>query len=175
VYRRKRRWYSIGMTIWRKHSRVIAAFLALVLFAPVFAAAQSITRGDIAIGRFWAYPAETDTAKYNAMLMQGMPSGPTIDVFGSIVNGGNLSEAITTITSPAFKAATIINWVRGAQYIQAFPLLLAPGKPLALGPQTQFLRLYGLGGSYKSGDRFPITLHFQHTPDATIDVIVQAK
>ena len=59
--------------------------------------------------------------------------------------------------------------------VQGFPVPLEPNKPVAFGPETQFIRLYAVNVAAKAGDHFPITLHFRKTPEATIEVMVQAR
>jgi copper(I)-binding protein len=140
-------------------SSLIAAFC--LFLAPAHAYAHSTKSGDIAVGHIWAYPAQNGES--------------TVDVFGPLLNGGDAADALTGVTSPAAQNANIVRQIRGQEMVQNFPVPLSPGKPAAFGPKTQFIRLYGVTTATKAGDRFPITLHFQHTPDATIDVMVQAR
>ena len=152
----------------------ISIFIIAFLFAPALAFAHSTQSGDIAVGHVWAYPAQ-GPADQSGFFMQGMPKGNIVDVFGPLLNGGDAADALTGVTSDAAQGANIVRWIRGQQMVQNFPVPLPPGKPVAFGPQTVFIRLYGVNFAAKAGDKFPITLHFQHAPAADIDVIVQAR
>lgn len=107
--------------------------------------------------------------------MTGEPRGNTVDVFGPILNGGSAGDALTGVTGEGIGGANIVHWIRGSQMVQTFPVPLDPDKPVAFGPQTQFIRLYGVNVAARSGDHFPITLHFRNAPEATIEVMVQAR
>ena len=156
----------------------LAVFI-LAAILPALAFAHSVQSGDISVGHIWAYPPAANKGQaggygYNGTT-RSMPPGIAIDIFGPFVNGGGSADAITGVTSGSIKAANIVMWVRGNQMTRDFPLALPPKQPVALGPQTQFIRLYGVDKSYKEGESFPITFHFQHAPDATIDVVVEGK
>ena len=152
------------------------AFLVAISISlmPVAALAHSAQSGDISVGHIWSYPSQ-GAAEQTAFYMHGMPAGNTVDVFGPLLNNGTAPDAVMSVTSPVAQAVNIVMWFRGSQMVHDFPLALPPGTPVALGPETQFLRLYGVSASYKAGDKFPITFHFQNAPDATIDVIVQNR
>jgi copper(I)-binding protein len=151
------------------------SFIVFLFALASQALAHSTQSGAISIGHIWSYPSNTNAG--NAMIANGRlaPQGFTSDIYGPLVNGGNTPEAVTSVTSPAGSAAGIVMWVRGNQMTRTLPLELPPGKPVALGPQTQFLRLYGLNKAYKAGESFPVTFHFQHSPDATIEVVIEGK
>jgi copper(I)-binding protein len=155
--------------------RILLLITALcLLMAPSVASSHSTQSGDVAIGHIWAYPAQS-VAEQTGFYMRGMPAGNTIDVFGPLLNGGDTADALTGVTSDGAQSAGIVRWIRGQQMVQNFPVSLPPGKPVAFGPQTVFIRLYGVSAAAKAGDKFPVTLHFQRAPEATIDVIVQAR
>jgi periplasmic copper chaperone A len=152
----------------------IPILIITLLLAPALAFAHSAKSGDIAIGHIWSYPAQ-DSAEQTSANMAGMPKGNVVDVYGPILNGGAVSDALTSVTSPAAAGANIIYQMHGQQTVQVFPLPLDPNKPVAFGPKTRFIRLYGVSVPAKAGDHFPITLHFKNTPAVTIDVMVQAR
>jgi copper(I)-binding protein len=134
--------------------------------------AHSAQSGDIMIGHVWAYPTNTSATANKAF--GGTPGDAFVDVYGPFLNRGSVLDALVNVTGPAVGSARLVMWIRGSQIIGALPLSLMPGKPVALAPQSQFLRLYGSRRTLKVGDTFPITLHFRHAPDVTMDVVVQA-
>jgi copper(I)-binding protein len=149
------------------------AVMALVLMSAAAASlAHSAQSGDISVGHIWAYPAVTNPSVTSAY---GLPAENVIDIYGPFLNSGGSADAITGVSSPSAAEVKLVIWVRGLQIANALPLALPPGTPIALGPQTRFLRLYGASQTYKAGDEFPVTFHFQHAPDVTIKVMVQAK
>jgi copper(I)-binding protein len=54
----------------------------------------------------------------------------------------------------------------------AGPLPLTPGQSLQLAPGELHLMLIGLKAPLKRGDRFPLTLTFEHQPPLTVEVEV---
>jgi copper(I)-binding protein len=137
--------------------------------------AHSAQSGDITVGHIWSYPPHPVAAQPGSYSAPATPGGLALDIYGPIVNGGGAQDAVTGITSTAGTSAGIVMWVRGSQFTRAFPLDLPPGKPVALGPETQFIRIYGVSSSYKDGDHVPVTFHFEHAGDAKTEVIVQGK
>jgi copper(I)-binding protein len=149
--------------------------LVIIVTAAVLSAlAHSAQSGNIAIGHIWANPSQ-GPAGQTAFYMRNMPAGNTIDVFGPLLNGGDTPDAVTSITSPAALAVNIVAWFQGNQMTHDLPIALPPGKPVAFNPQTQFLRFYGVKQSYKTGDKFPVTFHFQQAPEITIDAYVETR
>jgi copper(I)-binding protein len=150
------------------------ALLILTAFfgaAPFAAMAHSAKSGDIEIGHLWAYPTSANGAAKGSYGVA--PGGTAIDVYGPFLNTGTANDALIGITSPAASNAHLIMWVRGMQFTGDLSLGLPPGKPVALNPNTQFIRFLTAHQSFKAGDRFPVTLHFFHAPEVTMDVVVQ--
>lgn len=54
------------------------------------------------------------------------------------------------------------------------PLALQPGDTIMLSPGGLHLMLLGLKQPLKTGDRFPVTLTFDHQAPLTVEVAVQA-
>ncbi len=149
-------------------------FFAVSAALATSASAHSVTAGAVTVGHVWAYPSTSLQKKSGAYPIQKDGGVQVIDIYGPLLNGGGTADAVTGLTTAAGGAAEVINWSLGNQYTSGFPLALPPGEPVALGPQGQFIRLTGLGRSYGAGDHFPVTFHFAHAPDATIEVLVQA-
>jgi len=160
------------MKLLRGCSFIAVFTIIAALTAP--ALAHSVTSGAVTVGHIWAYPSSTLQKKSGAYPVQKNGATQVIDIYGPLLNSGGAPEAVTGITTDAGNEAEIIGWSLGNQYTSGFPLELPSGKPVALGPQGQFIRLTGLGRSYGAGDHFPVTFHFAHAPDATIEVMVQA-
>jgi copper(I)-binding protein len=162
------------MPVSRLPRLCVLVILALCGLAPLAApSAHSAQSGDIEIGHLWTYPTGANPAAKGDYGTQ--PIGAAVDVYGPFLNTGVVNDALVSVTSPVVSNVRLVMWVRGAQFVGALPLTLPPGKPVALTPQTQFLRFLGASKSFKAGDSFPLTLHFRNAPNVTIDVIVQSS
>ena len=143
----------------------LAGFLSLLSFSvPACAQPNSPVASSV-----WAAPTVTDP---NVLKAYGLNTGTVTDLYGSFLNNGIKVDAITGISGPG--SVQLVMWVRGNQFAADFPIVLPAGKPVDFGPQTQFLRIFTGNQSYKAGDNFPITIHFQNAPDLTVPVPVQS-
>ena len=52
-------------------------------------------------------------------------------------------------------------------------LALEPGKPVTMDPGGKHIMLMGLKAPLKAGDKFPLTLRFEHAAPVTVTVVVE--
>jgi copper(I)-binding protein len=148
------------------HVRFFPLFLiAIFVFAPGSVSAQN---SPISAGQLWAFPTR--------LPVPGNLTPPgAVDIYGAITNQNVVPDALVGISSPAGSKAQFVIWVRSFQLPNNLPLDLPGGKTVTLTSQTQFLRLTGGNANWKTGQSFPVILHFQHAPDAKVNVVVKAQ
>jgi copper(I)-binding protein len=127
------------------------------LLIPAAAYAHSFTQGDIAIGHAWALPS----------------SGGDAQVFMPLVNLGKERDALVAARSDICSAIEIRQNNRYDDPPLA-SLPLEPAKPLPMRPTARHLRLIGLKGPLKSGDRFSLILDFLNAGEIEITVVVES-
>jgi len=130
----------------------------LAFFAPTFAQAHSYRHGNIAIGHAWALPRQ---------LADGQ-------VFFPMAIKGNDSDELVAARSDV---CTFIQ-LRENNHYDDPPLSsieLQPGKPVPMRPTAIHLRLAGMRGPLRVGERFKIVLDFLNSGEFEIEVFVEEK
>lgn len=135
--------------------------LALLSLWPLSLAAQVGAGGPVAASDAWAPPS-----------LAGARNGAA---YVTLVNHGGAAERLVGASTPvAAKAELHRDEMEGGvmRMRPAGPLALAPGERLTLAPGGLHLMLIGLKQPLKPGDRFPVTLSFEHQPPLTIEATV---
>lgn len=136
------------------------ALLAMLACAPA-AFAHSYQQGDIQIGHIWAR-ATAVGAKTGA-------------VYVPLLNKGQTADKLVGVRTPVAEEAMLHESVKDngvTRMVMLDDLPLEPGKPVAMRPGAKHIMLTGLKQQLKEGDKFPLTLTFEHAGAATVDVVV---
>lgn len=133
----------------------IFLFPAIVLLA---AAGDAL---PMQIGHAWAR-ATAGNAKNGAAYVTIVETGPADRLLG--------------VSTPVAETAGVHETINEGGVMKmraAGPLPLEPGMPLAMMPGGKHIMLMGLKAPLKAGDRFPLTLTFEHAPPVTVTVTVE--
>lgn len=135
--------------------RVLLPLLAIGAMAPK-ALAHSFKIGEIAIGHVWGLPSETRETQ----------------VFVPLSNRGKEADELIAARSTI---CSMIELRQNNRYDDPAltSVLLEPARPVAMRKGARHLRLIGLTGPLKSGDRFDMILDFQKAGEVTVEVIVE--
>jgi copper(I)-binding protein len=141
----------------------MALFLvALLLVSPVLWA-HSSQQGDIQIGHIWARATAvgaTTASVYVPLLNKGIKPDSLQGGHTPVAEGLMLHES------------TMRDGVSHMEMLESLPL--PAGQPVAMKPNGKHIMLTGMKRQLKEGETFPLTLHFEHADDATIEVMVHA-
>jgi periplasmic copper chaperone A len=138
---------------------VLALLLALSLPAPLLADGA----GGVTVGAAWAPPSLAGAQTAVAYFKLVYPAGPP--------------ERWLSASTPVAKKAELHrhDMKDGVMSMgPAGPLALQAGDTVMLSPGGLHLMLLGLKQPLKTGDRFPVTLTFEHQAALTVEVAVQA-
>lgn len=141
-----------------------ASLLLASLLLPVNASGlRAAETGGIAVENAWARPT----------IGAGLTSAAYFTVTDKDARD-RLVSASTPVAAIAELHETIDD--KGVMKMRkADGLALEPGKPARLAPGGYHLMLMGLKQPLKAGDTFPLTLRFEHAPEMTVNVAVQAS
>ncbi|HYB10001.1 MAG TPA: copper chaperone PCu(A)C [Alphaproteobacteria bacterium] len=137
----------------------VAPFLLISVTA---SNAQDYTAGDLLIARPWARASVASNGV----------------VYFTITNGGPQADRLIAVSTPVAKSAelhTTIEMANGA--VDMAPLAdaeIAQGKPVEFRPGGNHVMLMGLSRPLKKGERFPMTLTFEHAGAVTVEVRIEA-
>jgi copper(I)-binding protein len=132
--------------------------LPLVLLLPAAAGAD-----DPMVTHAWAPPSLAGGRNGVAYFTLVLPSGPPDTLLGASTPVAGKAELHRDETKEGIMSMR-----------PAAPLPLKPGDTLALAPGGLHLMLMGLKQPLKPGDRFPITLSFEHRAPVTVEATVEA-
>ena len=136
----------------------LAVMLLLPLAAALAAYAQSAS-GEVRVPSAWS---------------RATP-GPTAAVYLTVQNTGGEPDKLIAATSPIAERIEFHAEQNqgGVVSMVALPGIdLPPGQMVTLAPGQMHLMMLGVQKPLKAGDRFPLTLQFEHSGAKTVDVTV---
>lgn len=144
-----------------KSHHLIPALALLCSFAAQAAEPEVTKADDLTISAAWAHATEAGTA-----------DGA---VYFSIENGGTQLETLLRASSPAAGEAIFHRTTDhdGVEHMeQLWTIDVVAGRTVKFAPGGRHLMLHGLQQPLAAGTRVPLTLHFQHAGDVTLQVHV---
>jgi hypothetical protein len=148
-------------------------FFSLAFIAVAFCAGSAVLArpmGPVFVGPITSVPEKAPSSSYG-----GGNAGNAIDLFGSFANRGPTPDKITGVDVKGATRIEFVVWVRGLEMPEALPLELPPNKTVMLDPQIRFLRVLVTGAPAAPGGTFPVTFHFLHAPDVTVNAEMKEK
>lgn len=140
---------------------IASGFLVtLVLSAPAMAQ-DGLRVGELQIEGAWAR-ATPPAARQGA-------------VYLVIRNGGKVPDRLVSVSAPVAAKAELHTHLDEGGIMRMRPVTaieIAPGQSAALRPGGDHIMLVDLKAPLKEGERFPLTLRFEHSSTAVIDVPV---
>ena len=140
--------------------------LAALMLPVYFADAHEYAKDDLSIAHPWS--------------MELPPNAPTVAAYFVITNAGLEADRLNGVDSPIAGAAQLHEHVYkdGLMKMQQVDSVDIPaGGTVTFAPMAYHVMLLDLKDRTKltTGQRFPLTLHFEKAGDLTVDVIVQKQ
>jgi copper(I)-binding protein len=132
--------------------------------------------GALAAGGPHAMAASPTMAVQQAWSRATPPGAQTAVVYMTIVDSGT-PDVLLSLTTPIAGLATMHRTVtrdRSAQMLPVKTLAVSPGQPAVFAPGGYHVMLTSLHHALVQGQKFPITLMFQHAGAVDALVTVQA-
>lgn len=138
--------------------RFLALAAAFVLALAMPATAHEFTQGNLTVDHPTARP-----------VLSGRPGAAYL----TIINNGDQADHMLGASSPAFDAAEVHesyeeNGVAKMRRVEG--LEIPPGGKVSFAPGGLHLMLFGATQDFEAGDKFPLTLSFEHA--GKIEVVV---
>lgn len=140
----------------------LAAALALGLALPAWALEYRL--GPLVVEQPWARPS--------------VGAGRTGAAYLTLHNRGERADRLVGASSPVAQAVELHSHTMEGDVMRmrAVPAVeVAPGEPVVFGPGGLHVMLIGLTRPLAEGERFPLTLRFEHGGTVAIDVPVQRQ
>ncbi|WP_462379672.1 copper chaperone PCu(A)C [Pseudomonas sp. Marseille-QA0892] len=138
--------------------------LLLVALAagPSIAFAHSYDAGSLHIGHPWSRELP--------------PNGPTAPAYFVVHNNGREADRLVSVDTPVAARAELHEHVHSGdmmkmQKVETVTIPASGEVPFA--PSGYHVMLFDLKQPLRAGDRFPMTLHFEHAGDVSVEVLVQ--
>lgn len=141
------------------HRIALGFLVALALSAPAMAQDGPSSVGELQIEGVWAR-ATPPAARQGA-------------VYLAIRNGGKVPDRLVAVSAPVAAKAELHTHLDEGGVMRMRPVKaieIAPGQSAALRPGGDHIMLVDLKAPLKEGERFPLTLRFEHSGTAVIDV-----
>lgn len=140
--------------------------LAALLLPACFAQAHEYTAGPLLIGHPWS--------------MELPPNAPTIAAYFTIENKGDEPDRLVSVDTPIAGQAQLHEHVHadGLMKMQQVPSVVIPaGANVSFAPMAYHVMLLEVKDRSKlvTGQRFPMTLHFEKAGDVEVQVVVQKQ
>jgi copper(I)-binding protein len=141
-------------------------FLAALLMPAFFAHAHEYTIGELTIRHPWS--------------MALPPNAPAVAAYFTIENNGDAADSLISVDSPLAGQAQLhehveVNGLMKMQQVQAVEV--APHARVSFAPMAYHVMLLDIKDRARlvSGQRFPLTLHFQKAGAVEVQVVVQQQ
>jgi periplasmic copper chaperone A len=137
------------------------AFAWLGLTFAAAAHAHDYTAGNLSIGHPWARASVTSNGA----------------VYFTIANNGQEADRLIAVSTPMAKSAEPHTDQMENGVMHMVPLAaveIAPGEPTVFQPGGNHVMLIGLAHPLKKGERFPMTLTFDHAGQVNVEVVVES-
>ena len=147
-----------------KHLAFAAMALAIIVGAPLAAAAHGYPLGALTIGHPWSRPTS--------------PGAPTAAGYLTITNTGTTPDRLLGGSTPAATRIEIHVTSMTGGIMRMRPVvggLLAPaGQTVTLAPGGYHLMIVGPKHAFRIGDHIPATLRFEHAGEVKVEFYVEA-
>ena len=139
-----------------------ALALAALLSTPLVAVAHEYDSGNLHIDHPWS--------------REMPPTAPTAAVYFVVQNQGDSADRLLRVDTPAAGKAELHehlhqNGVMKMQQVASVEI--AAKTAVAFAPMGYHVMLFSLPKQLKDGERFPLTLHFEHAGAVQVEVAVQ--
>ncbi|QOZ52996.1 copper chaperone PCu(A)C [Bradyrhizobium sp. CCBAU 53338] len=139
----------------------LAAFSAVMIAAPV--RADDVKVGDLVISQAWS---------------RATPGGAKVaGGFLTIENKGTVPDRLVAVSAEIAGKAEVHEMAMDNGVMKMRPLdkglVIGPGKTVKLAPGGNHLMLQDLKGSFKEGEKVPVTLEFEKAGKVSISLDVQ--
>lgn len=139
-----------------------ALALAALLSTPLVAVAHEYDSGNLHIDHPWS--------------REMPPTAPTAAVYFVVQNQGDSADRLLRVDTPAAGKAELHehlhqNGVMKMQQVASVEI--AAKTAVAFAPMGYHVMLFSLPKQLKDGERFPLTLHFEHAGAVQVEVVVQ--
>lgn len=139
-----------------------ALALAALLSTPLVAVAHEYDSGNLHIDHPWS--------------REMPPTAPTAAVYFVVQNQGDSADRLLRVETPAAGKAELHehlhqNGVMKMQQVASVEI--AAKTAVAFAPMGYHVMLFNLPKQLKDGERFPLTLHFEHAGAVQVEVAVQ--
>ena len=139
-----------------------ALALAALLSTPLMAVAHEYDSGNLHIDHPWS--------------REMPPTAPTAAVYFVVQNQGDSADRLLRVDTPAAGKAELHehlhqNGVMKMQQVASVEI--AANTAVAFAPMGYHVMLFSLPKQLKDGERFPLTLHFEHAGAVQVEVAVQ--
>ena len=139
-----------------------ALALAALLSTPLVAMAHEYDSGNLHIDHPWS--------------REMPPTAPTAAVYFVVQNQGDSADRLLRVDTPAAGKAELHehlhqNGVMKMQQVASVEI--AAKTAVAFAPMGYHVMLFSLPKQLKDGERFPLTLHFEHAGAVQVEVAVQ--
>ncbi len=143
-----------------------ALLLAALLLPACFANAHEYTLAELEIAHPWSQELP--------------PNAPTVAAYFVIHNNGKSADQLESVSSPIAGLAQLHEHVmtKDLMKMQQVPSVEIPaGGDVTFAPMAYHVMLLELKDRslLTDGKRFPLTLHFKHSGDVTVEVAVQKQ
>jgi periplasmic copper chaperone A len=139
--------------------------------------ALGLAAGLVALPALAEHQYQLDSLRINRPFARATPPGATSGaVFFTVDNAGNIGDRLVRASTPIAAAVAVHQMVldNGVMRMRAVPSVeLIPGARLEFSPNGYHLMLLDLKQPLKGGDRFPLTLTFEHGGAIQISVLVE--
>ena len=101
---------------------------------------------------------------------------PNGAAYMTLRNQGSVADRLISAATPAAARATLHTHLIENGVMKMRPLAaieVAPGSPTVLAPGGLHIMLHGLKRPLRAGERFPLSLAFEHAGTITVQVMVQ--
>jgi copper(I)-binding protein len=141
-----------------------AVALALVLAAPLSAAAHGYSLGALKIGHPWSRPTP--------------PGAPTAAGYLTVTNTGQTPDRLLGGSSPLADKIDVHDMSMTGGIMRMRPveggLVIPAGQTVKLEPGGFHLMIAGPKQTFKVGDHIPATLRFEHAGELKVEFYVEA-
>ena len=149
------------------HRRTMPLLAALGLtFSSIAALSHDFSRDDIFVDHPWARPS--------------MSASAPAAVYFDIENRGRVDDRLMSAETDRAEHVEIHmsmsgeNGMTGMHPVEG-GLIIHGGEKLSFESGAYHVMLIGLGGKLKAGERFPMTLEFEHAGEIRIEVAVEDR
>ncbi|GFZ60383.1 hypothetical protein PSE10C_41680 [Pseudomonas amygdali pv. eriobotryae] len=143
-----------------------ALLLAALLLPACFAQAHEYKAGPLLIGHPWS--------------MELPPNAPTVAAYFTVENKGDSADRLISVDSPIAGQAQLHEHIHAdglmkMLHVQAVDI--PAGAKVSFAPMAWHVMLLDLKDRSKlvTGQRFPMTLHFEKAGDVEVQVVVQKQ